>query len=92
MLWNKEFVILSAFNEILNVVLIKVITSLMISTKYDTESILKVTVFWNKGYDVIVLVYHVTNKVWSRDSIYVVDVAMWPKVPKTLVFLWETLS
>ena len=36
-------------------------------------------VFWNKGYDVIILVDDVNRKILSRDSNYIVDVFMWPK-------------
>ena len=44
-----------------------------------TPGLLKIMVFWNKGYDVIIPVDHVTNKILSRDSNYIVDVLMWPK-------------
>ena len=44
-----------------------------------TLCLLKLKVFWNKGYDVIIFVHHVTNKYLSRDSNYIVDVVMWPK-------------
>ena len=52
---------------------------LMISAKLATLAILKIKVFWNKGYDVITPVCYVTNKILSHDSIYIVDVVMWPK-------------
>ena len=29
---------------------------------------LKITIFWNKGYEVMIYVHGVTNKVLSRDS------------------------
>ena len=51
----------------------------MISAKMATPDVLKITVFWNKGYDVIIPVDDVTNKVLSRDSNYIVDAFMWPK-------------
>ena len=44
-----------------------------------TPGLLKIMVFWNKGYDVIIPVDDVTNKILSRDSNYIVDVLMWPK-------------
>ena len=44
-----------------------------------TLGLLKMKVFWNKGYDVIISVYDVSNKNLSGDSNYIVDVAMWPK-------------
>ena len=51
----------------------------MMSAKMATPGLLKITVFWNKGYDVIIPVDDVTNKILSRDSNYIVDVVMWPK-------------
>ena len=44
-----------------------------------TSGLLKTKVFWKKVYDVIMSIHEVTNKVLSRDSIYIVDVVMWPK-------------
>ena len=46
------------------------------SAKMATPGLLKITVFRNKGYDVIIHVDDVTNKILSRDSNYVVDVFM----------------
>ena len=51
----------------------------MMSAKMATLGLLKIKVFWNKGYDVIISVHDVTNKILSRDSNYIVDVVMWPK-------------
>ena len=52
---------------------------LMMSAKMATLGLLKIKVFWNKGYDVIIYVHDVTNKILSRDSNYIVDVVMWSK-------------
>ena len=59
--------------------------------KIATPGLLKITVLWNKGYDVIIPVHDVTNKILSRDSNYIVDVVMWPSLV-TLAFLSEKLS
>ena len=59
--------------------------------KIAIPGLLKITVLWNKGYDVIIPVHDVTNKILSRDSNYIVDVVMWPSLV-TLAFLWEKLS
>ena len=40
----------------------------MMSAKMTTPDFLKATVFWDKGYDVIIPVDDVTNKILSRDS------------------------
>ena len=53
---------------------------LMMSAKMATPGLLKTTVFWNKGYDVIIPTHDVTNKVLSRDSNCIVDAVMWPEV------------
>ena len=50
---------------------------LMISAKMATPDLLKITVFWNKAYDVIIPVV-TSPKNLSRDSNYIVDVFMWP--------------
>ena len=42
-------------------------TILMMSAKMATLALLKIKLFWNKGYDVIISVRDVTNKVLSHD-------------------------
>ena len=64
---------------------------LMMSAKLATLSLLKLKVFWNKGYDDIISVYDVTNEILSRDSNYIVEVVMRQSLV-TLAFLWEKLS
>ena len=65
---------------------------LMISAKMATPDLLKITVFWNKGYDVIIPVDDVTNKILSRDSNYIVDVSMWPKFGNSSISLREVVT
>ena len=48
----------------------------MMPAKMATPSLLKITLFPNKGYDVIIPVDDVTNKILSRDSNYIADVFM----------------
>ena len=43
------------------------VTILMMSAKIATPGLLKVKVFRNKGYDVIISVHDVTNKILSCD-------------------------
>ena len=71
--------ILLTFLESMKIILINMVTILMMSAKMATVGLLKVTVFWNKGYDVIISVHDVTIQVLSRDSNYIVDVVMWTK-------------
>ena len=49
------------------------------STKMATLVLLKMEIFWDNGYDVIISVYGVINKNLSRESNYIVDVVMWLK-------------
>ena len=48
----------------------------MMSAKMATAGLLKITVFRNKGYDVIISVDDVTNKMLSHDSNYIIDLFM----------------
>ena len=57
----------------------------MMSVKMATQSHLKLTVIWNKGYDVIIHVDDATSKILSHDSSYIVDVFMWPKFSNCII-------
>ena len=45
-----------------------------------TPGYLKVKLFWNNSYDVIIIVHDVFNKTLSGDANYIVDMIMWPKL------------
>ena len=49
------------------------------SAKMSTPGLLKIKVFRNKCYDVIIYGDDVANKTLPRDSDYIVAVVMWPK-------------
>ena len=51
----------------------------MMTAKMATPDLLKIKVFWNKGYDVMIFVHDATNKILSGKSNYIIDVVMWPK-------------
>ena len=55
-------------------VLLFLVTILKMSAKVATLD-LKIKVFWNKGYGIIVFVHDI-NKILSLDSNYIVDKAM----------------
>ena len=55
------------------------VTILMMSAKVTTPGLLKIRVFLNNGYDVIISVNDVTNKILLRDLNYIMDEVMWPK-------------
>ena len=72
------------------------VTILMMSPKMATLGLLKIKVFWNKGYGATIYVHDVTNKLLSYDSNYIVDVVAWlyhfyERSLVTLPFLWEKL-
>ena len=52
------------------------VTILMMSAKLATPGLLKIKIFRNKGYDIIILDYDVTNKILSCDSNCIVDLVM----------------
>ena len=62
---------------------------LMMSAKMATTTLLKIAIFWKKCYGVIIPVDDVTIQIISRDSNYIVTLAL---SLVTLVFLWERLS
>ena len=67
------------------------ITILMMSTKMATLGLLKTKVYWNKGYGVIIFVHDVTNKILSSDSVYIIDVFMWPKFGNSSISMREVI-
>ena len=64
----------------------------MTSVKMAAPGLLKVKVFWNKGYDVIIPVNDVTNKFSSRDSNYIIDVFMWPKFGNSSISMRDVIA
>ena len=69
----------SNFSESLRIVLINMVTILAMLAKMATPGLLRIKVFWKNGFDVIISVHDLTNKILSRDSNYNVNVAMWSK-------------
>ena len=64
----------------------------MMSAKMTTPGLLKIKVFWNKGYDVIISVYDIINKDSSRDSNYIVEAVMWPKFGNSSTSMSEIIT
>ena len=60
----------------------------MISAKMATPGLLKIKVFWKKGY----AVDDVTNKILSRDSNYIVDVFVRPKFGNCSISMREVIT
>ena len=64
---------------------------LIMSAKMAPPGLLKIKVFWNKGYYVIYSVYDVTNKISSHGSNYIIDVVMWPKFGNSSISIREVI-
>ena len=56
-----------------------------------TLGLLKIKLLWNKGYDVIVSVLDVTNKLLSSESNYIVEVVKWPKLGSSSISFTEVI-
>ena len=67
-------------------------TSLIMSAKLATQGLLKIKVFRNKGYDVIIYVHDVNNQILLCDSNYIVDVVMRPKFGNSSVSKREVIT
>ena len=48
----------------------------MMSAKSATSGLLDINIFKNKGYEVVIAGYDITNKILSHDSNYIADVVM----------------
>ena len=69
--------ILLTFLESLKTFLINMVTILTMSAKMATQGLLKIKKgFLRKGYDVIIFVHDVTNKILSCGSNHIVNVVM----------------
>ena len=64
------------FFESLKIFLINTFTILMMLAKLATPGFLKIKIFRNKGFDVMITDYDLTNKNLSHDLNYIVDVVM----------------
>ena len=68
------------------------VSILLVSAKMATLGLLKIKIFWNKYYHVLIFAHDVTKKILSRDSNYIVDVVMWPKFGKSSIFMREVIT
>ena len=67
------------------------VTSLMMSAKLATPGLLKNKILRNKGYDLIIPDYDVTNKILLREPNYIVDVVKWPKLSNSSISMREVI-
>ena len=61
------------------------------SAKMAMLVLLKIKLFWNKGYDFIISVPDVTSKILSRDSNYIAEVVMLPKFGNFSISMIEVI-
>ena len=69
------------------------VTILIMSAKLASLALLKLKIFQNKGYDVIILIldYDITDKTLSRDSNFIADLGMWPKFGNCNISMGEVI-
>ena len=63
---------------------------LMMSAKLATIGLLKLKIFGNKCYGIIISVHDI-NKILSCDSYFIVDVVMWPKLGDCNISMKEVI-
>ena len=56
-----------------------------------TPGLIKIVVFSNEGYNVIIYVHDVINLILSCDSNYIVDVVMRPKLGNSSIYMREIM-
>ena len=64
----------------------------MMLAKMANSGLLKIMVFWNKDYDVIIPINDVASKILSYDSNYIVDVFLWPKFGNSSTSMKEVIT
>ena len=67
------------------------VTILMMSAKLASPGLLKIKIFQNKGYEIIIPHRDATNKILSCDSNYILEVFMWPKFGKSSISMREVI-
>ena len=77
----------------MKVVLINMVTILIMSVKLATgySGTFHNTGILNEGYDVIIPIHDFINKILSRDSNYIVDVVMRPKVGNSSICMRKVI-
>ena len=65
--------------------------TILIMSNMATLGLLKIKVFWNKSYDVIIYVDEITHKILSCDLNHIADVVMWPKFGNSSIYMSEVI-
>ena len=61
------------------------------SAKLVTPGLLRIKIFRNKSYDVIIPDYDITKKLLSCESNYIVNVVMWPKFDNSSISMRQVI-
>ena len=61
------------------------------TAKMATLGLLKIKLFWNKGYDVMISVHDFINKILSRDSNDIADLVMRRKFGNSSISMREVI-
>ena len=85
------FLVLLTYFESLKIFLINMVVILMMSAKMGTLGFLKIKVFWNKSYDVMIYVHDATSQILLRHSNCIVDVVTWPKFGNCSIYMKEVI-
>ena len=65
--------------------------AILMSGKMATLDFLKIKLFQNESYDVIIYVHDVTNQILSCDPNYIVDLVIWPKFNNSSIYMGEVI-
>ena len=68
------------------------VTNLMMSPKMATLCFLRIRIFWNNVYYVIISIYDFTSKILSRDSNHTVDVVLCSKFCDSSISTREVIT
>ena len=64
---------------------------LMMSAKLATLNLPQMKVFWNKGYDAIITLHEVTNKILLDDSNHIVHEVIWPRFDNSSISMKDVI-
>ena len=64
---------------------------LMMSGKLASLGLLKVKLFWSKGYGFIIFAHEVTKQIFTPGSNYIADVVMLPKLGNSSISMGEVI-
>ena len=67
------------------------IAILIILSKSVTLGLLRIKILWNKGYDIMILIYRGIKKIVWPESNNIMNVVMWPKFGKSSISIREVI-